>query len=212
MTSTVSNKRLIAASVSLALLLPLSAIAESRAPQRTDLQEMVRELEAVLGRDSVSTQRRRSQRTSRSGYPVTEERIRRTAGQLNAEEVLGAMNEQRAKHGLRPLRSDALLARAASDRMNDMFTRRYFDHVSPSGTQPHVWVDRRGYDYALFGENLAAGYTDARAVVDGWMRSPGHRANILGNFAEVGLSIAPGAPVSRYRGGYTIVALYARPA
>ena len=126
----------------------------------------------------------------------------------SAQAVVDIMNIDRAQYGLRPLRINAKLSAAAVDRINDMFRYRYFNHVSPSGLEPWTWVERRGYRYRMIAENLAVGYRSADAVVDGWMHSPGHRANLLGRaFDEVGVAIAPGSPQRGY-GGPTVVALY----
>ncbi|HEX8154194.1 MAG TPA: CAP domain-containing protein, partial [Thermoanaerobaculia bacterium] len=80
---------------------------------------------------------------------------------------------------------------------------------APDGTDPFVWVTRRGYDFRKAGENLAVGYRGAEEIVEGWMSSPGHRANILNPaYEEVGLAVAGGSPTSSFRGP-TVVALYA---
>jgi uncharacterized protein YkwD len=119
------------------------------------------------------------------------------------------MNRERAARGLGPLRLNPTLSDAAGDRIDDMFAKRYFDHVSPDGVQPFVWATRRGYRYRLIGENLAVGFRGT-SVVDGWMRSPGHRENILQRgFDEVGIAIADGAPQRGYKGP-TVVAMYGR--
>ena len=137
----------------------------------------------------------------------------RTASQSSTsssieEAVIAQMNRERAVNGLQPLRVNAQLALAAEDRIHDLFAKHYFNHVSPDGMQPFVWAQRRGYDYSVIGENLATGYPNAARVVDGWMHSPGHRANILGrDFDEVGVAIANGSPVGGY-GGPTYVVLY----
>ena len=123
--------------------------------------------------------------------------------------LLQAMNEQRALRGLPPLHRNARLDEAAHDRIHDMFEFRYFAHVAPDGTEPFVWVRQRGYRYTRVGENLAMGQTAARQVVQQWMASPGHRANILGNFADTGIAIVSGTPTGRSR-GYTFVAMYGR--
>ena len=123
--------------------------------------------------------------------------------------LLQAMNEQRARRGLPPLRLNVRLDEAAADRIRDMFEFRYFAHVAPDGTEPFVWVRQRGYRYARVGENLAMGQRAARDVVEQWMASPGHRANILGNFADTGIAVASGTPTGRSR-GYTFVAMYGR--
>jgi uncharacterized protein YkwD len=124
-----------------------------------------------------------------------------------AASILAAMNRERAARGLAPLRLNERLCAAARDRIADMFTKRYFAHLSPDGIDPFSWVIRHGYQYLFAGENLATGYSGT-SVVDGWMHSPGHRRNILGaDYTEVGIAIADGSPTRGY-GGPTVVALY----
>jgi len=125
----------------------------------------------------------------------------------DAEAIIVAMNVERAAEGLEPLHWNRELSEAANDRVRDMFEQGYFAHVAPDGTSPFVWIDRHGYSYHDAGENLAVGY-GGQEVVDGWMHSPGHRANILGrNFSDVGIAIAQGSPDRKHRGPL-IVALY----
>ena len=191
---TPSLQKLTAFALTALLAAPMSGAAENRSRRGTSLQDLARELEQVLGRDSVEISRPARQRTS---------------GSLSVDALVDAMNRERAAHGLQPLRVNNRLALAAGDRIDDMFDQRYFDHVAPDGTQPFVWADKRGYRYRVIGENLAVGYRSANAVVDGWMNSPGHRRNILTRgFDEIGIGIAEGSPTRGY-GGPTIVALYA---
>ena len=125
-----------------------------------------------------------------------------------SDALVVAMNRERAAAGLGPLRLNAALSAAAEDRMHDMFAKHYFEHVSPDGIDPFTWAEKRGYDYRQIGENLAVGYPRASDVVDGWMHSDGHRANILGrDFDEVGIAVADGSPRRSFHGP-TVVALY----
>jgi uncharacterized protein YkwD len=133
----------------------------------------------------------------------------RAARAPSREAVLAEMNAYRQERGLPPLAFDARLGAAAQDRLRDMFEQGYFDHTAPDGTSPFAAVRRRGYRYAAVAENLAAGQRDAREVVEQWMRSRGHRANILGDYEDAGIAIAAGSPTGRTR-GYTFVALYGR--
>jgi len=142
--------------------------------------------------------------TFADGFPA-----RRAPRALSRDAVLAAMNDYRGERGLPPLGFDRRLNAAAEDRLRDMFERRYFDHTAPDGTSPFAAVRRRGYRYLSVGENLAAGQRSAREVVEQWMRSRGHRANILGDFEDAGIAIAAGSPTGETR-GYTFVALYAR--
>ena len=125
-----------------------------------------------------------------------------------AEKMVVEMNVERAAHGLPALRINDQLSAAATDRIADMFGKHYFAHVSPDGIEPWSWVDRHGYNYRHVGENLAVGYPTAASVVDGWMHSAGHRANLLGKtYDEVGVAVAQGSPTHTFRGP-TVVALY----
>ena len=127
-----------------------------------------------------------------------------------SDALVDAMNRERAAAGLGLLRLNAALSAAAEDRMHDMFAKHYFEHVSPDGIDPFSWAEKRGYDYRQIGENLAVGYPRASDVVDGWMHSDGHRANILGaGYDEVGIAVADGSPRRSFRGP-TVVALYGK--
>src|SRR3954452_13212449 len=131
-------------------------------------------------------------------------------GAMSAEALADAMNRERAAAGLAPLRLNERLCEAADDRMHDMFAKHYFEHVSPDGVDPFTWAERRGYDYRAIGENLAVGYRHPSDVVDGWMHSDGHRANILGrDYADVGIAVADDAPQRPFRGP-TVVAIYGK--
>jgi uncharacterized protein YkwD len=127
---------------------------------------------------------------------------------LDAISLLDAMNRERATRGLNPLRLNERLTLAATDRMRDMFEKHYFNHTSPDGIDPFSWLDKRGYDYAEAGENLSVGYATAADIVDGWMKSPAHRVNVLNkHFNEAGVAIMAASP-TRKRMGPTVVALY----
>ncbi|HMC20841.1 MAG TPA: CAP domain-containing protein, partial [Thermoanaerobaculia bacterium] len=137
---------------------------------------------------------------------------REQSGGVSREAILDAMNQEREGRGLPLLRLDPRLNAAANDRIRDMFNKHYFDHVSPDGTQPFVWVQHRSYRYGTVGENLAEGYRSATGVVNGWMNSPGHRRNLLGqSFQDAGIAIVRGSPTGRTN-GFTVVAIYAREA
>ena len=162
------------------------------------MERMAEDLARVLGRDRVEVS---------AGGPPADQPTRPSARPF-VDDLVAAMNRERAASGLGPLRLNAKLSAAAGDRIDDMFRKHYFDHVSPDGMQPFVWVARRGYDYSIVGENLAAGFPTAPAVVSGWMHSPGHRANILGrSFDEIGIAVADGSPLRPYSGP-TVVAMY----
>jgi uncharacterized protein YkwD len=190
------HQRLTALAVALALAAPASLFAQTT--KKTDMAAMAADLVRVLGPNHVEVSGRR--------VPDVPEPDRPATGFESA--VVEAMNRQRASFGLAPLRINFRLEAAADDRITDMFDKHYFSHVSPDGIQPWNWVEQHGYDYREVGENLAVGYPSADSVVDGWMHSPGHRANVLSSkFDEVGVAVAPESPTRGFRGP-TIVALY----
>lgn len=117
--------------------------------------------------------------------------------------TLCLLNRERARHGLGRLRSNGRLRAAALRHSGHMARANFFDHTSPSGSSMTDRVRRAGYlrgsgGWAL-GENIAWGagsLATPRAIVRAWMRSPGHRANILTpRFREIGVGVAHGAPV-----------------
>ncbi len=105
------------------------------------------------------------------------------------EEMLGLINEERAKVGLAPLAADPELTEVARQHSADMLTRGYFAHNTPEGTTPFDRISAAGIVYGTAGENLALAPTLSIAHT-GLMNSPGHRANILRpEFGRVGIGI-----------------------
>lgn len=106
-------------------------------------------------------------------------------------EVIALVNEERQIHQLPPLNSDPALAMAAEEHSIDMGQQNYFSHTSLDGTQFSQRITSAGYEWNTCGENIAAGYSTPVAVVNGWMLSSGHRANILNQaFCDIGVGYA----------------------
>jgi uncharacterized protein YkwD len=116
--------------------------------------------------------------------------------------VVCLINEQRANAGVRPVRTHGSLRQAAAGHSNEMVQDGYFEHTSPSG---RTFIDRisntgytRGTRRWLVGENLVWGsgsQSTPQSMVEAWMGSPAHRANLLrGRFREVGVAAARGTP------------------
>jgi uncharacterized protein YkwD len=81
------------------------------------------------------------------------------------------------------------LETAAYTHSEDMYSNKYFDHVAPDGSNGGVRIERAGYDWITFGENIAAGYKSEKEVLDGWLQSPGHCKNIMNkSFKEMGVA------------------------
>ncbi len=113
---------------------------------------------------------------------------------LTADGTVRSTNEQRAAEGLPALTVNAQLAAAAQAKLDDMFARQYFEHVSPTGEGPSHLAEEAGYEYVAIGENLAEGnFAGDQDLVQAWMDSPGHRANIMaGKFTEIGVAVGVG--------------------
>ncbi|MBP3950219.1 cell wall-binding repeat-containing protein [Bacillus suaedae] len=94
-------------------------------------------------------------------------------------DVFLKVNEERVKANLKPLRLSVDLSAVARVKSKDMHDVNYFDHQSPTYGSPFEMMDDFGITYRRAAENIAAGYTSASAVMEGWMNSPGHRANIM---------------------------------
>jgi uncharacterized protein YkwD len=120
--------------------------------------------------------------------------------------TLCLLNRERVQHGLRPLRSNALLALGAQRHSRDMVRHNFFAHGDLIGrlTRAGYFRGRRSW---TVGENIAWGsgpQSTPRAIVWRWMHSAGHRANILnGRFREIGVGLVAGAPVPNVRGAAT---------
>lgn len=109
----------------------------------------------------------------------------------DAEEVLRLINANRASNGRAALTLSDALCDLALRKAQDMILNDYFDHVSPTYGSPSDLLERFGVSYTAVGENIAYGYSTPADVMDGWMHSEGHRANILdARFTEIGVAKA----------------------
>ncbi len=115
--------------------------------------------------------------------------------QLTRDGVITYTNEARAAASLPALRMNKRLNEAAKAKLDDMFAQQYFEHESPDGKAPADLIKAAGYEYIVVGENLALGNFNGDAkLVEAWMDSPGHRANILHKqFQEIGVAVGKGA-------------------
>ena len=103
-------------------------------------------------------------------------------------EVLRLVNEERAKYGLGALKRASDLDALARAHSQDMINRHFFDHTNPDGQSPFDRMRAAGISYRAAAENIAYGQRSAAAVMDAWMNSSGHRANILnGTYTEIGI-------------------------
>lgn len=103
-------------------------------------------------------------------------------------EVIRLVNEIRRQNGLSALTANWELSRVARYKSQDMLDNRYFSHTSPTYGSPFQMIKAFGLSYRTAGENIAKGYDAPKAVVDGWMASSGHRANILNpSYTQIGV-------------------------
>lgn len=124
--------------------------------------------------------------------------------------LIGYTNEDRNAAGLSSLESDALLAKAAQLKADDMAAKGYFAHISPEGKTPWYWLDEVKYQYSYAGENLAVDFVDSKDVENAWMASPAHHANIVKEkYTRIGIGTAQGM----YQGRETtfVVQFFATP-
>lgn len=107
--------------------------------------------------------------------------------------VVDMTNKERENLNAAPLTRNSLLDEAARLKAEDMAKGGYFSHYSPTGVSPWHWFNEVNYVYATAGENLAIHFKDSGAVIDAWMKSPAHRANIISNqYTEIGVGTAKG--------------------
>lgn len=116
-----------------------------------------------------------------------------------AEAVLQLVNAERSKQGLNPLTLSAKLTDIATMKSKDMADKGYFDHTSPTYGSPFQMLQDHGVHYTAAGENIAAGQKTPEEVMNSWMNSSGHRANILNaNYTELGVGYYQGGQYGTY--------------
>jgi uncharacterized protein YkwD len=111
---------------------------------------------------------------------------------LSVKGAIASTNVARKSNGNLPaLEENSKLNLSAQKKLDDMFAKQYFEHVSPSGTKIGDLADAVSYEYILIGENLALGnFKNDQALVDAWMASPGHRANVLNaHYTQIGIAV-----------------------
>ena len=114
---------------------------------------------------------------------------------LSSKDIIDITNKQRTLNGNLPiLKENSKLDFSAEKKLQDMFVKGYFEHTSPDGVGVGDLADQIDYEYIVIGENLALGnFKNDQALVDAWMASPGHRANILNKrYIDIGVSVGKG--------------------
>lgn len=104
------------------------------------------------------------------------------------QQVIDLINNIRVQNGLSKLKVNWELSRVARYKSQDMHDKNYFSHTSPTYGSPFDMMTAFGISYRTAGENIAKGYTTPQSVVNGWMNSSGHRANILNSaYTQIGV-------------------------
>ncbi|NTS41355.1 CAP domain-containing protein [Flavisolibacter sp. BT320] len=119
---------------------------------------------------------------------------------VNKKQLLQLVNQVRQKGcqcgdtfypATTPLQWNAQLEQAALMHSSDMYANNYFSHAAKDGSKAGKRIDRTGYSWKTYGENIAFGYRNEAEVVKGWIRSPGHCKNIMSkSFKEMGVARA----------------------
>lgn len=123
-----------------------------------------------------------------------------------SQQIISLTNGIRTQQNLNSLQTNPLLQQAALNKAEDMLVNQYFAHVSPDGSRASTWVKGVGYRYRVVGENLALGFASAGDVVNAWVASPTHYANLIDDsYADIGVAMVSG----NYNGfDTTLVAQY----
>lgn len=122
-----------------------------------------------------------------SPAPVAEPAPDPACGDAFEDEVLALVNAIRAQHGKAALRCEPAAGAVADAFSGSMCEEDFFSHVAPDGSTPVSRLADAGVTYIGMGENIAAGQDTPTKVVSDWMDSPGHRANILGDYTHLGV-------------------------
>jgi uncharacterized YkwD family protein len=115
------------------------------------------------------------------------------------KQVANLVNQERQKAGLKPLQLDTKLSDVAREKSRDMMNKGYFSHQSPTYGSPFDMMKQFGITYRTAGENIAKGQRTPQEVMNAWMNSQGHRANILnGNFTHIGVGFVKDSQGTTY--------------
>jgi len=110
-----------------------------------------------------------------------------------SRKIIELTNKIRQENGIALLKENSRLTQAAFKKAEDMLLNQYFAHAGLDGKTVGNWLSLSGYRYALAGENLAMGFSGAEEVVNGWIRSKTHWANLIDqDFSEIGVGLASG--------------------
>lgn len=109
---------------------------------------------------------------------------------ISEKNIFKLINKERNKSNLSSLTLNNKLVQAAINKAKDLSENKYFDHNSENGKKFSSWIKETGYEYSFIGENLAKDFNDSESIIKAWLKSPGHKKNILNNnFTETGIAV-----------------------
>lgn len=109
---------------------------------------------------------------------------------ITAQETVNETNKVRTANGLSSLVVNKQLVQAALAKGTDMCREQYWAHFSPTGTSPWSFVKNAGYEYSIAGENLARDFADTQSMMNAWIASPTHKANVLHTrYTDIGVAV-----------------------
>ena len=115
------------------------------------------------------------------------------ASDIHVEQVVALTNQERAKSGLGAVKLNGTLSVAAQAKASDMFANQYWSHISPAGKQPWDFMKEANYSFSSAGENLARDFSTTPEMINAWMGSPSHKANIMNpKYQEIGVAVVNG--------------------
>ncbi|MFI9336964.1 CAP domain-containing protein [Streptomyces althioticus] len=183
---------------------PSTPAAPTKAPEAEKTPEKTESAAAPEKTEEPAQDRRTAPDTERKAGDQSQGKGQTSAESTAAAAVLRLVNAERAKVGCSPVTADGALTTLATAFSDDMADRGFFDHTDPDGDTPWDRAQAAGIGN-LGGENIARGQADAEAVMEAWMNSPGHKANILNcdfKTLGVGVHMGPGGPWWTQNFGY----------
>lgn len=166
-------------------------VASSYLIDETAYQAMIAEEEAAAqaaqqaAQEQAASEQAAAEQAAAEQAAQQQQQAQQNAGDYRAQVVV-IMNQERAAKGVGPITQSSTLDALAQIRAQEIV--QSFSHTRPNGTSCFTVFEENGVTYLAAGENIAAGYGTPEAVMQGWMNSEGHRANILnGSFGQVGI-------------------------
>ncbi len=115
------------------------------------------------------------------------------AAPITQQQTVVSTNQERESASLDEFIVDERLNQSAQQKAEHMLANNYWSHDAPNGTTPWVFIEQAGVEYEMAGENLARGFYQVESMVEAWMASPMHRANVLNqSFTHIGIGVATG--------------------